>query len=126
MTFSQLEAETAKEDDEQDTWELSQDKCYVALTRQPLDAQAIINRVRSPSAGAIVLFAGKNSRPGSIISLLFCTRPVLFSLPSSFDSSSRGVVVKSRQQVVKGKKGQRALVVCFITIIIISILQHTG
>lgn len=31
---------------------------YVALTHLPLDVQSIMDRVRSPKAGAIVLFAG--------------------------------------------------------------------
>ncbi|KAF5652911.1 molybdopterin synthase catalytic subunit [Fusarium sp. NRRL 25303] len=42
----------------QDLWELSEQDCYVALTHGHLNAQAIMDRVRSPSAGAIVLFAG--------------------------------------------------------------------
>ncbi|KAF5683033.1 molybdopterin synthase catalytic subunit [Fusarium circinatum] len=42
----------------QDLWELSEQDCYVALTHDHLNAQAIMDRVRSPSAGAIVLFAG--------------------------------------------------------------------
>ncbi|KAF4454806.1 Molybdopterin synthase catalytic subunit [Fusarium austroafricanum] len=42
----------------QDVWELSEQDCYVALTHDHLNAQAIMDRVRSPSAGAIVLFAG--------------------------------------------------------------------
>ena len=39
--------------------ELGSDKCYVALTHHHLSAQDIMNRVRSPQAGAIVLFAGR-------------------------------------------------------------------
>ncbi|KAF5263398.1 hypothetical protein BFJ63_vAg725 [Fusarium oxysporum f. sp. narcissi] len=42
----------------QNLWELSEQDCYVALTHDHLNAQAIMDRVRSPSAGAIVLFAG--------------------------------------------------------------------
>ena len=38
--------------------ELSEGHCYVALTHDHLDAKAIMDRVRSPKAGAIVLFAG--------------------------------------------------------------------
>ncbi|KAL2167007.1 hypothetical protein VTG60DRAFT_1874 [Thermothelomyces hinnuleus] len=37
---------------------LSQEGCYVALTSSPLNIQSVIDRVRSPQAGAIVLFAG--------------------------------------------------------------------
>jgi molybdopterin synthase catalytic subunit len=46
-------------DKAQDVWELAEEDCYVALTHNHLNAQAIMDRVRSPSAGAIVLFAGK-------------------------------------------------------------------
>ncbi|KAK4250945.1 Molybdopterin biosynthesis MoaE [Corynascus novoguineensis] len=37
---------------------LSQEGCYVALTSSPLNIPSITDRVRSPQAGAIVLFAG--------------------------------------------------------------------
>ncbi|KAG9500142.1 hypothetical protein J7337_008610 [Fusarium musae] len=48
----------ATQEKAQDLWELSEQNCYVALTHDHLNAQAIMDRVRSPSAGAIVLFAG--------------------------------------------------------------------
>ncbi|KAJ6446805.1 molybdenum cofactor synthesis protein 2B [Purpureocillium lavendulum] len=48
--------DNAAQDDE--TWELSADGCHVWLTRDHLDAVQTMNRVRSPKAGAIVLFAG--------------------------------------------------------------------
>jgi molybdopterin synthase catalytic subunit len=35
-----------------------EDGVFVALTHDTLDAVAIMNKVRSPKAGAIVLFAG--------------------------------------------------------------------
>ncbi|KAI1170424.1 Molybdopterin biosynthesis MoaE [Nemania sp. FL0916] len=38
--------------------ELAKDRCYVALTHGHLKVQEIMDRVRSPQAGAIVLFAG--------------------------------------------------------------------
>ncbi|GAP92084.1 putative molybdopterin synthase catalytic subunit [Rosellinia necatrix] len=38
--------------------EITEPGCYVALTHEHLQAQEIIDRVRSPQAGAIVLFAG--------------------------------------------------------------------
>ncbi|KAI1320432.1 Molybdopterin biosynthesis MoaE [Xylariaceae sp. FL0255] len=38
--------------------ELSDGSCYVALTHQHLQVQEVMDRVRSPEAGAIVLFAG--------------------------------------------------------------------
>ncbi|KAK4232237.1 Molybdopterin synthase catalytic subunit [Podospora fimiseda] len=41
-----------------DLQHLSEEGIYVALTSDHLNAQSIIDRVRSPSAGAIVLFAG--------------------------------------------------------------------
>jgi hypothetical protein len=37
---------------------LTAEGCYVALTSDHLSYQDIIDRVRSPEAGAIVLFAG--------------------------------------------------------------------
>ncbi|KAL1836602.1 hypothetical protein VTJ49DRAFT_4891 [Mycothermus thermophilus] len=37
---------------------LSEDNCWVALTSSPLEIQSVVDRVRSPQAGAIVLFAG--------------------------------------------------------------------
>lgn len=39
--------------------ELSEENCYVALTHDELDSKSMMDRVRSPKAGAIVLFAGK-------------------------------------------------------------------
>jgi molybdopterin synthase catalytic subunit len=43
---------------------LQEDECFVALTHDLLDAKAMMDRVRSPKAGAIVLFAGNvNERP---------------------------------------------------------------
>jgi hypothetical protein len=41
--------------------ELSEENCYVALTHDHLDAKSMMDRVRSPKAGAIVLFAGNVS-----------------------------------------------------------------
>ncbi|TVY36555.1 Molybdopterin synthase catalytic subunit [Lachnellula subtilissima] len=38
--------------------ELSEGTCFVALTKDHLDAKSVMDRVRSPKAGAIVLFAG--------------------------------------------------------------------
>lgn len=43
--------------------ELEEDECYVALTDGYLDAKAMMDRVRSPKAGAIVLFAGRLISP---------------------------------------------------------------
>jgi molybdopterin synthase catalytic subunit len=45
----------------EELWELSEDSRYVALTHEPLNIQAVVDRVRSPAAGAIVLFAGEDS-----------------------------------------------------------------
>jgi hypothetical protein len=44
--------------------ELQEGNCYVALTHDHLDSTSMIDRVRSPQAGAIVLFAGKVFLPG--------------------------------------------------------------
>lgn len=41
-----------------DAWELADERCHVSLTRAPLDVRQTMDRVRSPAAGAIVLFAG--------------------------------------------------------------------
>ncbi|CAD6449012.1 e9201f7b-a7be-4f90-89b1-4e46e0c741a5 [Sclerotinia trifoliorum] len=38
--------------------DLSEENCYVALTHENLDAKVMMDKVRSPKAGAIVLFAG--------------------------------------------------------------------
>ncbi len=45
--------------DSQISSELQEDGAYVALTHHHLDVQSITDRVRSPQAGAIVLFAGE-------------------------------------------------------------------
>jgi hypothetical protein len=42
--------------------ELIDEGCYVALTDGYLNAQAMMDKVRSPQAGAIVLFAGLYSK----------------------------------------------------------------
>ncbi|TAQ85481.1 hypothetical protein B7494_g6192 [Chlorociboria aeruginascens] len=38
--------------------ELIEDGCFVTLTHEHIDINAVMDRVRSPKAGAIVLFAG--------------------------------------------------------------------
>ncbi|KAH8667396.1 Molybdopterin biosynthesis MoaE [Tricladium varicosporioides] len=38
--------------------EIDEKNCYVALTNDHLNAQSVMDKVRSPKAGAIVLFAG--------------------------------------------------------------------
>lgn len=45
-------------DPKEQIWELSEGKCHVSLTHDHLNAQQVMDRVRSPAAGAIVLFAG--------------------------------------------------------------------
>lgn len=47
-----------KDDDANTIWELSEQGCYVGLTHDYLNIQQAIDKVRSPTAGAIVLFAG--------------------------------------------------------------------
>ncbi|WYZ39417.1 hypothetical protein EsH8_III_001331 [Colletotrichum jinshuiense] len=46
------------EDQSRGPWEVTEGACYVALTYDHLDVTSIMNRVRSPQAGAIVLFSG--------------------------------------------------------------------
>jgi hypothetical protein len=41
--------------------------CHVALTDSALDILAVIDGVRSPKAGAIVLFAGTSSIPPFLV-----------------------------------------------------------
>jgi len=43
--------------------ERREDNCYVALTHGYLQVQEAMDRVRSPRAGAIVLFAGTLAGP---------------------------------------------------------------
>lgn len=43
-----------------DPTEIFEDGCYVALTHDHLNMQEITNKVRSPAAGAIVIFAGEH------------------------------------------------------------------
>ncbi|KAG5981435.1 hypothetical protein E4U55_002939 [Claviceps digitariae] len=43
---------------QQEPRDLSHDNCHVALTTDHLSPQAAMDKVRSPAAGAIVLFAG--------------------------------------------------------------------
>ncbi|KAM3442433.1 hypothetical protein MY4824_001027 [Beauveria thailandica] len=48
----------APDDDDDNPWHLTAPGCHVALTHSPLDIPSTLALVRSPSAGAIVLFAG--------------------------------------------------------------------
>lgn len=56
------------------TWEVSEDNIFVSLTHSPLCLDTVVDKVRSPEAGAIVLFAG--NRPGSLnlLKLMFSIR----------------------------------------------------
>jgi molybdopterin synthase catalytic subunit len=47
-----------KDGDANEIWEMSDQNCYVGLTHDFLNIQEAIDKVRSPQAGAIVLFAG--------------------------------------------------------------------
>lgn len=38
--------------------EIKEDSCYVGLTDDLLNLNEVVDRVRSPQAGAIVMFAG--------------------------------------------------------------------
>jgi molybdopterin synthase catalytic subunit len=44
---------------------LSEPNIYVSLTYDPLDASAAMARVKSPKAGAVVLFAGEQTSQSS-------------------------------------------------------------
>lgn len=46
--------ESAKDE----VWESTDGNCFVALTKDFLNSQQVMDKVRSPAAGAIVLFAG--------------------------------------------------------------------
>jgi molybdopterin synthase catalytic subunit len=67
---------------EDQPWHLSEGPCYVALTHDHLNAQEVMDRVRSPAAGAIVLFAGisywnsssKSTQPAKLTTLVGTTR----------------------------------------------------
>ncbi len=50
-------------DSADEVWELSEGSCYVALAHDHLNSQQIMDKVRSPEAGAIVLFAGESLTP---------------------------------------------------------------
>lgn len=56
-----------------DTAEQVEDGCYVALTTDHLVVQPIMDRVRSPKAGAIVIFAGTSI----LFITLYCSSPSL-------------------------------------------------
>lgn len=43
---------------ENEALELQEGECYVGLTHDHLNVQNVMDRVRSPQAGAIVIFAG--------------------------------------------------------------------
>jgi molybdopterin synthase catalytic subunit len=43
---------------ENEALELQEGECYVGLTHDYLNVQNVMDRVRSPQAGAIVIFAG--------------------------------------------------------------------
>jgi hypothetical protein len=43
---------------------VSEDGCHAGLTHDHLDAKEVMDLVRSPAAGAIVLFAGAQTRNG--------------------------------------------------------------
>lgn len=47
-----------KDGDANEIWEMSEQSCYVGLTYDHLNIQEAMDKVRSPMAGAIVIFAG--------------------------------------------------------------------
>jgi molybdopterin synthase catalytic subunit len=48
-----------------DASHMSEDGCYVGLTHDHLDVKEVMDLVRSPAAGAIVLFAGAHTQWGA-------------------------------------------------------------
>ena len=46
---------------------LSEQDVYVSLTYDELDAKSMMDRVKSPKAGAVVLFAGKDLRTTKVL-----------------------------------------------------------
>jgi molybdopterin synthase catalytic subunit len=42
----------------EEVWEMAGEGCFVGLTHDHLNVQQVMDKVRSPAAGAIVLFAG--------------------------------------------------------------------
>lgn len=45
---------------------LSESNIYVSLTNEPIDASVTLARVKSPKAGAVVLFAGMSGYTSSL------------------------------------------------------------
>ena len=45
--------------DESNTWSSHDEGVHVSLTTEPLNIMTVVNDVRSPKAGATVLFAGR-------------------------------------------------------------------
>lgn len=58
------------ESSKEDVWEMAEGNCFVALTKDHLNSQEIMDKVRSPAAGAIVLFAGTSYSYPALCSLL--------------------------------------------------------
>lgn len=58
MTLSHDEQDKTPSQRAQYTQELTGDGTYVALTEEVLDSKTMMDRIRSPKAGAIVLFSG--------------------------------------------------------------------
>ena len=54
----------AQEADDSGITETAEGNCYVALTSATLVVTDVMDRVRSPGAGAIVLFAGNQDPTG--------------------------------------------------------------
>lgn len=52
--------------------EICENGCYVALTHEHLQVQETMDRVRSPQAGAIVLFAGESTSPSLSAFMALC------------------------------------------------------
>lgn len=84
---------------------MSDDGCYVGLTYEHLNAQQTMDKVRSPEAGAIVLFAGRSHLQYSVTQL--------YSLTISRQGTTRdnfaGKPVKELQYTAYNKLALRSM-----------------
>jgi molybdopterin synthase catalytic subunit len=76
-------------DSKEDVWDLSEDICHVGITKESLNIQAVMDKVRSPQAGAIVLFAGKPIDTPPNQSPPFTSQPCSRSFCSCFKGTTR-------------------------------------
>lgn len=56
-----MDKQSAKSDSSEEEQSLSEPNVYVSITHNPLDSNVALSGVKSPKAGAVVLFAGTPS-----------------------------------------------------------------